>query len=125
MYPIQSEADRERATRRAGIAVIFKHSPACGSSLRALREVQAFARAYPEVPVFVVDVIAQRPLSADLAAELGVTHESPQVIVMRGGTATWSAAHFRITSDLLAAAYAMALMRTEPAPTRDTDSASN
>ena len=54
------------------------------------------------VPVFLVDVLSQRPLSRRIAAELGIRHESPQVIVLRRGTAFWHASHYDVTADALA-----------------------
>jgi bacillithiol system protein YtxJ len=50
-----------------------------------------------------VDVIRQRPLSREIAARLGIPHESPQVIVIRGGTVRWHASHYEVTADALAA----------------------
>lgn len=106
--PLTSPQDRADALGHGSAAVIFKHSRACGSSTRALDEMRTFGRAHPDVPVFIVDVLDQRELSSGLAAELGVTHESPQVIVTHGGTATWSASHFRISAQRVAAAYVLA-----------------
>lgn len=108
MCPLHTDKDRALTLGHERATVIFKHSPACGSSFRAFGEVKAFVRAHPDVPVFVVDVLEQRDISAALAVELGITHESPQVIVTRGGAATWSDSHFRITAQRLAAAVVVA-----------------
>ena len=77
------------AAARAGAAVLYKHSPACWISARALKEVRAFAEAHPGTPVFMVDVLAQRTLSQALAARLGVTHRSPQAILLDHGEPVW------------------------------------
>ncbi len=50
------------------------------------------------MPVYLVDVLAQRPLSQAIAARLGIRHESPQAIVLRQGKAVWDASHFAITA---------------------------
>lgn len=76
-----------------GAAVLYKHSPRCIVCRRAIGEVEALARSRPELPVYVLDVLEQRGLSDRVARKLGVSHESPQVLVLRGGRATWSASH--------------------------------
>ena len=80
----------------APLLVIYKHSPACGTAAAARTEVAALCATIPEVPIFQVDVIHQRGLSRTLAAELGVGHESPQVILVCDGKAVWNTSHFRI-----------------------------
>ena len=87
-------------------ALLYKHSTRCGTSARAMLEVERFARGETDVPVFKIDVIRQRGIS-DLAAQrLEIGHESPQVILIRDGRATWHASHFRVTAAALAAATA-------------------
>jgi len=49
-----------------------------------------------------VDVIRQRPLSREIAARLGIRHESPQTILIRGGAVGWHASHYDVTADALA-----------------------
>jgi len=61
-------------------------------------------REHPAVPVYLVDVLDQRPLSQALAARLGIRHESPQAIVLQSGTPVWHDSHFAVTADALAAA---------------------
>ncbi len=63
---------------------------------------QRFVRDHPHVPVFLVDVLGSRPLSQALAAQLGVRHESPQVILLHAGAAAWHASHSAVTADAIA-----------------------
>jgi bacillithiol system protein YtxJ len=83
-------------------AVLYKHSPTCGASLVAFREVREFAAVHPDMPVYLIDVIAGAELAARAAERLGVTHESPQVIVLDHGTPVWNASHRRVTAAALA-----------------------
>ena len=85
----------------AHVAVIYKHSPVCGSSDMAIRQVEAFARACPSIPVYLVDVIRNRAVSDQVAQRLGVGHASPQVIVVRQGKPAWNASHWQVTADAL------------------------
>jgi bacillithiol system protein YtxJ len=82
----------------AKLAVLLKHSPVCAGSAVALEEMQNFAAGNPDVPVYMVDVRTQRPLSNKTAAYFGIEHESPQVIMVQGGAAVWHASHYEITA---------------------------
>ena len=86
------------------VALLYKHSTRCGTSLRALREVERFACAEPDVPVFGIDVIRHRDVSDRAAERLDVTHQSPQVVLVRSGRPVWNASHSRITAAALAEA---------------------
>lgn len=83
-------------------AVLYKHSPICGSSALAVRQVQTFAAANPGVAVYTVDVIRERELSNRLAEAIGVTHESPQVIILHHGRPGWCGSHFEVTAENIA-----------------------
>jgi bacillithiol system protein YtxJ len=91
-----------------GLVFLFKHSPICGTSALAHEEVERFAAANPETPVYLVDVIGQRPLSQEFAAVLGVGHASPQVIFLRGARPLWNTSHWRIRQDTMEAEVAKA-----------------
>lgn len=81
--------------------LIFKHSPTCGISDMANTEVSLFADAHPDMPVLLVDVLAQRALSRQMAVELDVVHESPQVILVADGVPLWNASHRRVTAQAI------------------------
>lgn len=77
--------------------LIFKHSPACGTSAFAYEEIARVAEERKHVPVYIVDVIGQRSLSQHIAIRLGVTHQSPQLIVVDHGKAVWVKSHYGIS----------------------------
>lgn len=89
-----------------GLVLLYKHSFRCGTSLVAREEMEAFAAARPDVPVFQLDVLAQRSVSQALATLLRVRHASPQAILLRNHQPVWSATHSRITASALNAAVA-------------------
>ena len=94
--PISTETELEswRARSAEEPVLLFKHDPGCSISEAAYREL---ARLDGEFPL--IDVARARSLSLAVAAETGVRHESPQVIVLRDGAVAWSASHSRITAD--------------------------
>lgn len=82
-------------------AFLYKHSTRCGTSLRALMEVERFARSGTEIPVFAIDVVRHRSLSNEAAVRLGVRHQSPQAILIEEGRAVWHVSQSFITAAAL------------------------
>ena len=89
---------------RHGPFLIYKHSPFCGISRIALRQVETFADAHPDCEVVQVDVVRQCSLSRQIAAALGLAHASPQAILVVDGRVAWSATHFGVTARAIGAA---------------------
>lgn len=73
--------------------LVFKHSTTCPVSAAAEREVAALDL---DLPVFQVNVREQRDLSNWVAEACGVTHQSPQLILVRGGKAVRSWSHWDV-----------------------------
>lgn len=101
--PIDTETGWADLVVRSAVepVLLFKHDPYCIVSIYAHRQMSRLDR---EVPV--LDVAAEDALSQQVAADTGVRHESPQVVVLRNGKAAWSASHHRITRDSVEAALA-------------------
>jgi bacillithiol system protein YtxJ len=87
----------------AEVAVIYKHSPRCGSSRVAESEVGRFAERHPDVPVYRVDVVRHRALARDIAQRLGVRHASPQAILLRRGRVVWTGSHGEVDAEVIEA----------------------
>lgn len=86
--------------------VIFKHSTTCSISAGAYQETQQFLSRPPEnCPAFyLVKVIESRPVSNEIAARLNIQHRSPQIILVKSRQALWSASHYGINAENIAAA---------------------
>ncbi len=97
-----TSADDFDAVLEKPLAIVYKHSNRCPISVLAAEEVARFEEEYPDVPVYVVDVVADRPVSRHVASVLEVTHHSPQVIVVAQGRPAWHASHFDVRADVLA-----------------------
>ena len=81
--------------------LLFKHSPTCGISAQAFDELEMLQQDDSLLDVVVVDVFSGRDLSRAVAAKFGIRHESPQALLMTGGTVRWHASHHRVTADAI------------------------
>jgi bacillithiol system protein YtxJ len=85
--------------------ILFKHSRTCGISCEALDELQAhIEQAGAGATYKLITVQSHRQVSDEAEARLGVRHQTPQAILLRGGKPIWNASHFRITAQELARA---------------------
>jgi bacillithiol system protein YtxJ len=78
--------------------LIFKHSTSCPISAHAWQEVQNFIRqSSDEVQVALVKVIESRPVSNQIALDLKIKHESPQILLLSKKNVVWHSSHMTIT----------------------------
>ncbi|GJG85823.1 hypothetical protein tb265_10040 [Gemmatimonadetes bacterium T265] len=90
------------AVLAAPLALVYKHSNRCPISAAAMQEVRQLLEDRPDAPVWIVDVNVQRALSREVADRTGVTHESPQAILLANGEVLYDASHFDVKADDLA-----------------------
>jgi bacillithiol system protein YtxJ len=82
--------------------LLFKYSPICTVSFHAQAEFERFVPSAPETwSLYQINVVADKPTSRGLATEIGVTHESPQVLLFIDGKCVWNTSHSDITQDNL------------------------
>jgi bacillithiol system protein YtxJ len=77
-----------------GPVLLMSYDPYCPINRVARAELSCV-----DAEVYVVDVDAHHELGRLIERRTGVRHESPQLIVLKGGRATWSASHFAITAE--------------------------
>ena len=82
--------------------VVFKHSTRCSiSSLAKTRLEKTFSYTHP---FYLLDLLQYRPISNQIAEDLKVTHESPQVLVIKDGACIYYESHTAIDYDEIIAA---------------------
>lgn len=81
--------------------IYFKHSTQCPVSARAKMEVDSFLKTKPaDIEFELIDVISNRSRSNEIARQLDVEHESPQVILIDDqNKVLWTASHRRVTEE--------------------------
>jgi len=91
------EWDALLKTSSGRTVVIFKHSATCGTSAYAYELIaQALQEGALAVVPHLVVVQTAHTVSSRIAADLGVVHQSPQVLVVRGGRCTYHTSHASI-----------------------------
>src|ERR671923_1285632 len=88
------ELDRALSNSHVKPVLLFKHSRTCGISAEALDELHAHLEEPSSVDAAmyaIVTVQTHRHVSNEIAARLGVRHETPQAILVRDGRVIWTA----------------------------------
>ncbi len=73
--------------------LVYKHSTTCGISASAAKEVRAMETV---LPIYWINVREQRDLSDWVAETYDVTHESPQLILIRDGKPEKVWSHYEV-----------------------------
>ena len=74
--------------------VIFKHSTTCSISAMAKRRLERQWNIDETLAdIHYLDLLSYRDLSNKVATDLGVTHQSPQVIIIKNGQAVYNTSH--------------------------------
>lgn len=78
--------------------VIFKHSLTCGTSAYARHLLEEQWDFNPsEIDFYYLDLLTYRNVSNEIANQLGVVHQSPQMIVLHKGKVIFATSHHQVT----------------------------
>lgn len=77
--------------------VIFKHSTSCSISAMALNRLERSP--VPEtIDFYLLDLIRFRSISNQVAEEFDVSHESPQILLIKHGECVYAESHMGINA---------------------------
>ena len=77
--------------------VIFKHSTSCGISAGAKHRLEMdWSEVKEEVEFYFLDLLSYRHISDHIVTRYKVRHQSPQILVIKNGIATYNTSHHRI-----------------------------
>ena len=86
--------------QQQGYSLIFKHSTRCSISMMAKRRFELDWDNLPaDMPLYFLDLIKHRDLSAKIAADFSVYHESPQLLLIKDGECILDQSHGAISVD--------------------------
>lgn len=78
--------------------VIFKHSTRCGTSSMVKNRLER-ADVPAEIDFHFLDLVTYRALSNKVAEEFGITHQSPQILLIKNGQCVYDESHYGIFID--------------------------
>lgn len=79
---------------------LFKHSTRCSISALAKKRLEfSWKGELENVPIYLIDLIANRELSNEIADRFSVRHESPQLILIRNAEVKYHASHLSISTN--------------------------
>jgi len=81
--------------------LIFKHSTRCGISRMVLKQFESEFALSNKVTAYFLDLLEHRDISNAIAEEFRVVHQSPQLLLIKDGTAIYNASHDRIDAQSL------------------------
>ncbi|WP_445736755.1 bacillithiol system redox-active protein YtxJ [Mariniflexile sp.] len=74
--------------------VIFKHSTRCGISRMVMNQfVESYGFSENDLDLYYLDLLNYRDISNEIAHKFQVLHESPQLLVIKNGTAVAHESH--------------------------------
>lgn len=78
--------------------VLFKHSTRCTISIMALNRLERTA-APDGADFYLLDLLNHRDVSNEIAERFGVTHASPQVLIIKQGICVYDESHNAISME--------------------------
>lgn len=81
--------------------IIFKHSTRCSVSRMALKQFENEFDLKDKVVAYFLDLLEYRNISNEIAQRFQVEHQSPQLILMKGGKAMYNVSHSAIDAEEL------------------------
>lgn len=96
-------------------AVLLKLG-SCHKNVVALREAESLLAARADLELGLVRVLEARPASNHVAQLTGIVHESPQLILFRGGRAVFDCDNWDITPEAIAEGLAVLDGAAQSAP---------
>ena len=79
--------------------LIFKHSTRCSISSLALNRIEYNDNKKVINHCYFLDLLSYRDISNKIAKDFNVTHESPQVLVIKNEKCIYHASHYNISWD--------------------------
>ncbi len=99
---LESESDLEHIINESFLenkgVLIFKHSTRCSiSSVAKSRLESSWDFDAAALPIYYLDLISFRSLSALIAEKFNIQHESPQILLINNGVCIYKESHMSIS----------------------------
>lgn len=84
-------------------SLIFKHSTRCSVSRMVLKQFEKEFKNTDQIDCYYLDLIQFREISNTIANQFSVTHQSPQILLMKNGVCIYNASHSDIDATKISA----------------------
>ncbi len=93
-----NQLNQIRENSRETPIMIFKHSTSCSTSnmVKSRLERNWNQEEMKHVQPYYLDLLGYREISNIISRQYNIRHESPQVLIIRGGEAVYNLSHFEI-----------------------------
>jgi bacillithiol system protein YtxJ len=81
--------------------LLFKHSTTCSISRMALKNFENEFDLQDKIDTYFLDLLNFRAISNEIATKFGVTHQSPQILLIKDGVSIYDSSHDRIDTQEL------------------------
>ncbi len=81
--------------------LIFKHSTTCSVSRMALKNFEKEFDLQDKIDTYFLDLLNHRDISNEIASRFQVIHQSPQLLLIKGGICTYNVSHSSIEASEL------------------------
>jgi len=81
--------------------LLFKHSTRCSISRMALKQFEKQFKTEEKVALYLLDLIAFRTISNEIASRFDVEHQSPQILLLKKGKSVYNASHHQIDAAIV------------------------
>ncbi len=95
----QIESIKENSQHK--LQLIFKHSTRCIISKMALKSFEEGFSLKDHIELHFLDLIANRSLSNKIADDFEITHQSPQILLIKNGVVVYNESHEGINVEVL------------------------
>lgn len=97
---LETASQLDNIKQQQGYSLIFKHSTRCSISMMAKRRFELDWENLPaDMPLYFLDLLKHRDLSAKIAQDFQVHHESPQLLLIKDGECVLDQSHGGISVD--------------------------
>lgn len=83
------------------LQLIFKHSTRCIISKMALKNFESDFLLNDVIDAYYLDLITYRDISNKIAEDFGITHQSPQILLIKDGVVVYNESHEGIDANVL------------------------
>ena len=101
MDNLENIDDFNEIFEKSSLYALYKHSSICPVSATGHSQMEILEKLLPDLKIYKVLVIENRPISNKISEKLGVEHKSPQFLLVKDRKLLWNVSHFEIKTSFI------------------------